>query len=415
MRHRGAHAALAFHTGSEFKTLVTSFIHRTMTRMFKSAICLCVLAMFAISAGAKPSQGHTVDRSKKRPEVPRDLDLTADAPASPSTNKPAASTTATKNKAASPATTPAPKPVAVAPPTPGFIVPAEEWIALDRWARQNQLGGLTNQSTPGSPTFALRTPTGEFVVRTSSALALWNGLELRLGFEPRLIGEEPFLHRLDLEKNLVPLLVNVPSPTSGPRLVVLDPGHGGADSGTCSAQGDLEKEYTLDWGLRLEALLESAGWTVVLTRTNDAQVSLTERVAIADRHKADLFLSLHFNATTQPYHAGIETYCVTPMGMPSNVTRGYEDNPALVFPNNLFDAQNVQLAMNMHRSILASTGGRDRGIRRARFLTVLRGQSRPAVLLEGGYLSNPDEARLITSAAYRQKLAEAVAKALQCQ
>jgi N-acetylmuramoyl-L-alanine amidase len=104
---------------------------------------------------------------------------------------------------------------------------------------------------------------------------------------------------------------------------------------------------------------------------------------------------------------------VTPMGMPSSLTRGYEDNTSLVFPNNLFDAQNLQLALNIHQSMLAVTKGRDRGIRRARFMTVLRGQSRPAVLLEGGYLTNPDEAKLIDSEDYRQTLAQAVAQALK--
>jgi len=179
--------------------------------------------------------------------------------------------------------------------------------------------------------------------------------------------------------------------------------------------GAIWKKSSLDWAFRLETLLTRAGWQVVLTRTNDVQVSLTERVAIADRHHADLFLSLHFNATAQPYHAGIETYCVIPAGMPSNVTRGYEDNAALVFPNNQFDAQNLQLAFNLHRSLLATTGGQDRGVRRARFMTVLRGQNRPAVLMEGGYLSNPDEAVLITSTEYRQKLAEAVASVLNAR
>lgn len=261
--------------------------------------------------------------------------------------------------------------------------------------------------------FGLKTETGEFVVRTGSELALWRGLELRLGFEPQLINDEPFLHRLDIEKNLVPLLVDSGLPAPGPHVIVLDPGHGGADSGTRSSDEALEKDFTLDWALRLQPLLEEAGWTVFLTRTNDVQISLGDRVAFAEAHKAKMFLSLHFNAAALPHQGGIETYCLTPMGMRSNLTRGYEDNTTLVFPNNVFDAQNLQLALKIHQSLLTETGGRDRGVRRARFLGVLRGQKRPSVLLEGGYLSNPDEAKLIASEEYRQKLAEAVAKALQ--
>jgi N-acetylmuramoyl-L-alanine amidase len=82
------------------------------------------------------------------------------------------------------------------------------------------------------------------------------------------------------------------------------------------------------------------------------------------------------------------------------------------FPNNAFDAQNLQLALRLHRTLLAVNGNLDRGIRRARFLGVLRGQQRPAILIEGGYLSNPKEASMIARPAYRQKLAEAIAVAL---
>jgi N-acetylmuramoyl-L-alanine amidase len=297
-------------------------------------------------------------------------------------------------------------------PTPAYVVPPESWVPFERWAKQNHLS-VTDLSSPGAPMFGLRAPKGEFIIRPGSNLAAWSGLELRLGFEPQLMDDAPYIHRLDLQKNLVPLLVGSSPHDLSRRTIVLDAGHGGTDSGTRSAEGDLEKDYTLDWALRLAKLLRAEGWTVALTRTNDVQMSLAERVAFADRHKADLFLSLHFNATAQPYHAGIETYCVTPIGMPSNVTRGYEDNATLVFPNNLFDAQNLQLAVNIHRAILKATDGRDRGVRRARFLSVLRAQNRPAVLIEGGYLSNPDEAQLIVSEAYREKLAQAVADALK--
>ena len=99
--------------------------------------------------------------------------------------------------------------------------------------------------------------------------------------------------------------------------------------------------------------------------------------------------------------------------MPSTLTRNFSDPWTDRYPNNYFDAENLQLAVRLHAALLRGTGEEDRGIRRARFMGVLLGQKRPAVLIEGGYLSNPHEAEKIESAEFRQKLAEAVAGALK--
>jgi N-acetylmuramoyl-L-alanine amidase len=99
--------------------------------------------------------------------------------------------------------------------------------------------------------------------------------------------------------------------------------------------------------------------------------------------------------------------------MPSTLTRGYTDFWSENFPNNAFDAENLQLAVRLQTALLDATSLEDRGVRRARFIDVLHGQRRPAVLIEGGYLSNPHEAALIETPEFRQKLAEAVAYALK--
>ena len=244
-------------------------------------------------------------------------------------------------------------------------------------------------------------------------MADWDGLELHLGFEPQLINGLPFVHFLDLKKNIEPLIRSLALPVKTNWIVVIDPGHGGQNTGTTSVtDGVPEKEFTLDWARRLEPLLASNGWQVVLTRTNDVDVPLSDRVAIAEEHHADLFISLHFNsAAPSQEQAGLETYCLPPAGLPSTLTRGYEDDLSLAFTNNAFDAENLRYAFRLHRA-LAQVIGSDRGVRHARFLGVLRGQSRPAVLSEGGYLSNPGEARRIADPAYRQKLAVAVAEGL---
>ena len=291
----------------------------------------------------------------------------------------------------------------------------ETWVPLGRWCRANGLTAPCPLTTAPAPGYALSTTNGVFVLRAGSQVAHWDGLEVRLAFAPQITGGQPYIHTLDLEKTIQPLVLGAPMSFLRTNLtIVIDPGHGGEDSGTRSVLGDrYEKEFTLDWARRLASLLSNNGWPVFLTRTNDTDLSLSDRIAFAEAHKAGVFISLHFNsAAPSEQQAGLETYCLTPTGMPSTLTRGFGDDAALAFPNNAFDAQNLQFALRVHRALLQVNGKHDRGVRRARFLGVLRGQHCPAILVEGGYLSNPQEARRIADPAYRQKLAEALAQAL---
>jgi N-acetylmuramoyl-L-alanine amidase len=239
-------------------------------------------------------------------------------------------------------------------------------------------------------------------------------MEVRLGYAPQVVTGELCVHAVELRKTLQPLLTSAPALCPGtPPVLVIDPGHGGENAGTTSVlAGQYEKTFTLDWARRLERILTTNGWQVFLTRTNDTDLALSNRIAFAEAHKAAFFVSLHFNSAAPDHtQSGLETYCLTPAGLPSSVTRGFPDDASLTFANNNFDLQNLQLALRVHRELLRVQGVQDRGIRRARFLGVLRNQQRPAVLIEGGYLSNTHEAGLIASGAYRQKLAEAVARA----
>jgi N-acetylmuramoyl-L-alanine amidase len=311
---------------------------------------------------------------------------------------------------APPARAPAPPPPTVAPSPP-----TETWASVGRWCQANKWAALCPLTASALPTYALSTPNGVLVLQAGSQVARWDGLELRLGFAPQILSGQLCLHALDLRRTVEPLATG--ALLSGPRTnstIVIDPGHGGTDSGTRSVLGwGYEKEFTLDWARRLGSLLASNGWQVFLTRDRDMDLSLSNRIAFAEAHQAGVFLSLHFNsAAPDEREAGLETYCLTPTGMPSTVTRGFGDNPAATYPNNGFDAENLQLAVRVHRALLQVNGRLDRGVRRARYLGVLRGQNRPAVLVEGGYLSNPREARRIADPAYREKLAGAVAQGL---
>ncbi len=253
------------------------------------------------------------------------------------------------------------------------------------------------------------------IVAIGSRRATWNGIQIQLGFEPQVVNGEIFVHGLDLQKNLEPLLCAPPLTLGTNRVIVLDPGHGGIKGGTLSVLDNRpEKEFTLDWAKRLKPLLEQEVWQVFLTRTNDTDVSLYNRAAIAEAHHADVFISLHFNsAAPNTYQSGLETYCLTPTWMRSSLTRGYDDTVSLNFTGNQFDAQNLQLAVRLHNALLHATGEEDRSVRRARFMDVLHEHSHPAILIEGGYLSNPREAKRIENPEFRQKLAEAVAAALK--
>lgn len=289
------------------------------------------------------------------------------------------------------------------------------WVPLESWGRFNGLPKPVALAGGKEPLYQLQSSNGLVLVKIGSASVNIGGLQLGLGYPPRLIKGFPYIHSLDARKTFQTLLESVFHLPQTNRTIVIDPGHGGRDSGTLSCIGhDHEKVFTLDWARRLAPLLAARGWNVVLTRTNDVEVSLAERVAIADRVKANLFLSLHFNSGLPNRDlVGLETYCLTPVGMPSNLVRDGEDDLSQSHPNNMFDDQNVLLASRLHRSVLSSVGTVDRGVRRARFMAVLRHQNRPAVLIEGGYLSNVGEARRIAEADYRQALAEGVARGLE--
>jgi N-acetylmuramoyl-L-alanine amidase len=301
-------------------------------------------------------------------------------------------------------------------PKPAPVAPVITWTALARWAAEHKIGKPHWLANSPVTTYAIGSGNGVMILAIGSHEVTWNGFEIYLGFEPELIDGDVFLHGLDLQKNLEPLLCEPPisfPPTN--RIIVIDPGHGGSNTGTRSVlDGRFEKEFTLDWAKRLKPLLETNGWKVFLTRTNDTDLSLSNRVAFAEAHHADLFVSLHFNSgAPDTKQAGLETYCLTPTGMPSTLTRGFADPWSENLPNNSFDAQNLQFAVKMHGALLRAIGMEDRGVRRARFIGVLRGQKRPAILIEAGYLSNPREAKLIESPDYRQKLAEAFANVLK--
>lgn len=372
-----------------------------MSKLARPTFCLLAFLLAGCSTLPRQSTEHTPDWDERNPEAERGIAVAPPHPAPVDTAP----------KTLPPAETNQPN-----PPRPPAALPLETWTPLARWSKANGFGLPSILSASPLPAYELRSNQGVLVLHTGNQLAYWDGMELLLGFAPQSIGGLPYVHALDLKTSIHPLLSGGPSPCLRARpVIVLDPGHGGTDAGTRSVVDHrFEKEFTLDWARRLQALLAANGWQVLLTRSSDFDLALSNRVSFTEDHKADLFVSLHFNsAGASQAEAGLETYLLTPAGMPSALTRGFADAPAAVFPNNAFDSQNLLLAVRIHSALLQVNGHHDRGVRHARFPGVLRGQQRPAVLVEGGYLSNPREARQIADPAYRERLAEAVAGALQ--
>jgi N-acetylmuramoyl-L-alanine amidase len=224
-----------------------------------------------------------------------------------------------------------------------------------------------------------------------------------------------WMSRVDAARLLGPLVQpSIGLPRAGSvRTICLDPGHGGKDPGTQNRRlGLLEKTFVLDVGLRLAKELEEAGFQVILTRRDDTFVELEERTAIANRAKSDLFISLHFNATQSETVQGTEQFILTPQHQRSTSSTVTAAADRVALAGNRFDLANTTAGFAIHRSIVGMLKRPDRGLRRARF-AVLRALNCPGVLVEGAYLSNGAEARLIQDPAFRGRLASVLSGAVR--
>jgi len=254
-----------------------------------------------------------------------------------------------------------------------------------------------------------RTSFAQLIIDNESRNIHLNGVTHWLSIPILATRSQLWIASVDVLKTIDPVLRRGRSSTkSSVRTVVLDPGHGGGDTGTRGSRST-EKTLTLDLAKRVERQLELAGLNVILTRTRDETLSLPDRVEFAARKRADLFVSLHFNSGGSA--DGIETYCVPPAGAPSTATSfrklfGHADDDTC--PGNKTDERNLWLAHSVQRSLLKSTGANDRGVRRARFV-VIRDVKCPAILVEAGFLSNRREEQRILTTDYRDKLAKAIA------
>ena len=217
------------------------------------------------------------------------------------------------------------------------------------------------------------------------------------------------LATVDIEKTLAPILRPGPGLAGkGRSVVVLDPGHGGKDDGARAASGITEKAVCLDLAHRVRRHLAASGNTVYLTRHLDQFLTLEERPRRAKAWNADVFVSIHANASTNTAAEGIETFLLAIPGQSSTNHIGTVAPSQLARDGNRHDAANMTLAHALQASMLSATKATDRGIRRARF-SVLQDAPAPAALVEVGFLSNPAEAARLATPEHRELLARAIA------
>ena len=184
------------------------------------------------------------------------------------------------------------------------------------------------------------------------------------------------------------------------KVVYLDAGHGGYDPGA-SYFGISEKSLTLAIQSRVKAKLEAEGYQVVTTRTSDTYVDLTDRSRAANASESDIFVSIHINASGSSAAQGIETYYYQPYAeYPSRINATYHANPTRL-------SMSDTLANAIQSSLINATGAQNQGVKRQTF-AVLRETTAPAVLLELGFLSNPQEAARLNTSAYQETLANAI-------
>lgn len=294
----------------------------------------------------------------------------------------------------------------VAAPATTTRINGTEYVRLSEWAKSSGLGwGWIKRD---STLYATNRSTRVLFIANSREAQV-NNTQVWLLFPLLNRSGALFISKLDTTTTLQPL-ISPPRNATGRKVktICIDPGHGGKDPGN-RVGTQFEKEYTLRLARELRDQLTKAGFTVTLTRTGDSFLDLEKRPAIANQRKADLFISVHFNAVANSRNTvrGAETFALTPAGARSTSA---PNSAALATsePGNRFNSQNMLLACEIQRRLVRELKTTDRGVRRARF-AVLRDAQMPAVLVEAGFLSHPAEGKKIMDSAYRRQMAKAIA------
>jgi N-acetylmuramoyl-L-alanine amidase len=268
--------------------------------------------------------------------------------------------------------------------------------------------GLSTSAYSGNGELSATGGSSSLTVRADSRQALINGVRHWLSFPVREAEGGLAISRVDVTRTLAPALR--PEAVAGlrpVRTVVLDAGHGGHDRGALSPFGD-EKDFALDVAGRVRRKLKAAGLRAVQSRDSDVFIPLAARPALARKYRNAIFVSIHFNAARRESAAGLEIFAIPPQGAPPTGRRQPEAHDCQRENGHALEPVNLVLATTLYQTVLGKLSSFDRGVKRARF-AVLREATVPAVLIEGGFLTEPTEAAQIASADWRQQYADAIA------
>ncbi|MGA3163229.1 MAG: N-acetylmuramoyl-L-alanine amidase [Verrucomicrobiota bacterium] len=293
-------------------------------------------------------------------------------------------------------------------PAHAAFINGQNYVPLAGWAHAN---GLTCHWTRRNEV-TVTNRTTRLVFDVDSRNAEINGIQVALSFPIANQKGVALIAQFDLNTAVGPLLFPPRfAEAKTTKTICLDPGHGGKDTGN-RAFWHSEKTLTLALAFELRDQLKQAGFNVVLTRTTDKYVELPDRPALANKRDADLFMSLHFNATETGRNevSGPETYCITPVGASSSNAQGEGSNHSPTTANR-YECQSLLFAYQIEKSLVQNLDVNDRGVRRARF-AVLRDAAMPAILIECGYMTHPVEGERILDAAYRRQMAQAILKGI---
>lgn len=225
--------------------------------------------------------------------------------------------------------------------------------------------------------------------------------------------EKYVISQVDTQKILHPLLFPKSFLKRPVKVVVIDPGHGGKAEGAQNKTLHLkEKNLTLQTAKLLAKKLKARGYIVYLTRENDKDIPLEKRTDFANNKKADLFISIHYNAAGSHQASGLETFAYSFANHPSTERDTATAADKILGSINKFDEANTFLAWHIQNQLRLHLQLPDRGVRHGR-MAVLKGLNCPGVLIECGFISNLQEASTLKTNSYQESLTSSICEGIQ--